>query len=71
MVRGGKPQCMHQYTRIFGVTRIPLPKCDTFANINESATHIIIIVRNQIYPLYVYKVEQGLRTRISREEIER
>ncbi|KAI9277721.1 acyltransferase ChoActase/COT/CPT [Umbelopsis sp. AD052] len=70
MLRGGKAQCMHQYTRIFGVTRIPQPKCDTFSNVNESATHIIILVRNQMYPLHVYKQRNGQRVRASKEEIE-
>lgn len=71
MLRGGKAQCMHQYTRIFGVTRIPQPQCDTFSNVNESATHVLILVRNQMYPLHVYKQKNGQRVRTSKEEIER
>lgn len=62
---------MHQYTRVLGVTRIPLPHCDTFSQVNEHANHVIIIVRDQIYPLDVYHVVGGERKRVTLEELER
>ncbi|KAG2182043.1 hypothetical protein INT43_006969 [Umbelopsis isabellina] len=71
MLKGGKPLCMHQYTRVLGVTRIPLPHCDTFSQVNENANHVIIIVRDQIYPLDVFHVVAGERKRVSLEELER
>jgi carnitine O-acetyltransferase len=71
MLKGGKPQCMHQYSRVLGVTRIPMPQCDTFSQVNEHANHVIIIVRDQIYPLDVYHVVEGKRERVNVEELER
>ncbi|KAI8976252.1 acyltransferase ChoActase/COT/CPT [Pilobolus umbonatus] len=53
MMKGGKAQCMWQYSRIFGVTRVPLYDCDTLVQSNSH--HISVIVRDQIYIVNVYK----------------
>ncbi|KAI9345268.1 acyltransferase ChoActase/COT/CPT [Obelidium mucronatum] len=48
------PLCMNQYTNMFGVTRIPGEKADTISSTFPSkATHIIVMVRDQMYTLDV------------------
>jgi len=53
---------MHQYTRCFGVTRIPQHNCDALAYTPHPATakHILIIARDQFYVIDVYD-EKGRR----------
>ncbi|KAI9306900.1 acyltransferase ChoActase/COT/CPT [Cunninghamella echinulata] len=72
MVRGKSPLCMRQYSRIFGITRIPLHHCDELyqPNISES-NHIIVLVCDQIYKLQVYKEVNGNKQRLSIDELER
>ncbi|KAJ3026499.1 UNVERIFIED_CONTAM: hypothetical protein HDU68_005535 [Siphonaria sp. JEL0065] len=48
------PLCMNQYTNMFGVTRIPGEKADTISSTFPSkATHIIALVRDQMYKIDV------------------
>lgn len=59
MLKGNQPQCMWQYTRTFAVTRVPLYHCDTIVHFDPSTIrHIVVLVRDQVYKLQVYK-EQG------------
>ncbi|KAI8981871.1 acyltransferase ChoActase/COT/CPT [Mycotypha africana] len=71
-LRGNKPLCMWQYSRIFSVTRIPMYHCDTLVQPDkvQDVHHIIVIVRDQIYTLNVYKEENGNCVLLSAEEIE-
>ncbi|KAI8147009.1 acyltransferase ChoActase/COT/CPT [Fennellomyces sp. T-0311] len=67
----GKPLCMWQHSRIFGITRIPLPGCDALTQSDISETrHIIILVRDQVYKLPVYKKKGDRWERLTFEEIE-
>ncbi|KAJ2804665.1 hypothetical protein H4R21_001554, partial [Coemansia helicoidea] len=50
------PLCMYQYTRIFGVTRIPRPGCDELRQ-DSATTHartITVVVEDQLYSVQVY-----------------
>ncbi|KAF7720979.1 hypothetical protein EC973_005653 [Apophysomyces ossiformis] len=71
MMRGGKAQCMWQYSRYIGVTRVPLHHCDTLVQ-EDPATlhHIIVLVRDQIYKLMVYRPEGDQWVRLTTDEIE-
>ncbi|KAI7865414.1 acyltransferase ChoActase/COT/CPT [Spinellus fusiger] len=52
MLRGNQVQCMHQYRRIFGVTRIPMPHCDSILQHDPSKySHITVLVRDQVFIL--------------------
>ncbi|RUP44358.1 acyltransferase ChoActase/COT/CPT [Jimgerdemannia flammicorona] len=72
VARGKSPLCMYQYTRLFGVTRIPQPVCDTFAHTPHPniARHIVVLLKDQIYPLDVYDEVDGRKVRVSEKEIE-
>ncbi|KAI9470980.1 MAG: acyltransferase ChoActase/COT/CPT [Benjaminiella poitrasii] len=72
MVRGKQALCMWQYSRIFSVTRIPLYHCDTLVQADPTKVrHIIVLIRDQIYKLNVYKeVEKDQWVLCSTEEIE-
>ncbi|KAI9020004.1 acyltransferase ChoActase/COT/CPT [Phycomyces nitens] len=55
MMKGNKAQCMWQYSRIFGVTRVPLPHCDSVVQQDPSKLrHILVVVRDQLFKLDVY-----------------
>ncbi|GBB93575.1 hypothetical protein RclHR1_00220009 [Rhizophagus clarus] len=56
------PLCMYQYTRCYGVTRIPKPGCDelVYTPHPAPAKHIIIIAKDQFYILDGYG-EDGQR----------
>ncbi|KAL1921469.1 uncharacterized protein VTP21DRAFT_11185 [Calcarisporiella thermophila] len=55
-LRDGAPICMHQYTQVFGFTRIPQHDCDTLVHAPHPhpARHIIVLVHNRIYRVNVY-----------------
>ena len=54
--------CMYQYTRLFGVTRVPKPNCDVLVGEHPSrARHIIVLVKDQIYSVDVYDSQTGSR----------
>jgi len=46
--------CMHQYSRMFGVTRIPCRPHDWNTATNATARHITVMVRDHIYHLDVF-----------------
>ncbi|KAJ2712023.1 hypothetical protein H4R19_002969 [Coemansia spiralis] len=50
------PLCMSQYTRYFGMTRIPRPGCDELRQdkATTGARTVIVIVQDQIHSLSVY-----------------
>ncbi|KAJ3112172.1 hypothetical protein HDU96_004873 [Phlyctochytrium bullatum] len=49
-----KPLCMNQYRNQFGVTRVPGRTCDEIhSTFPAKATHIIVLVRDQIYKVDV------------------
>jgi carnitine O-acetyltransferase len=61
---------MSQYTRLFGVTRVPKPECDVLVGLHPcKSQHIIVLVKNQIFVVYVYDQKTGAR--ISDKEMER
>lgn len=73
MIRGNKAQCMWQHTRIFCLTRIPMHHCDKLVQHDmASIKHIIVLVRDQVYKLPVYKQQPGTTTwrLLTRQEIE-
>ncbi|KAJ3350861.1 hypothetical protein HDU83_009389 [Entophlyctis luteolus] len=52
------PLCMHQYTNIFGVTRVPGATSDTIAASHPaSAKHIIVLAADQIYKVDVFAAD--------------
>ncbi|RKO86040.1 acyltransferase ChoActase/COT/CPT [Blyttiomyces helicus] len=64
--------CMDQYTRMFGVTRVPKAGCDYNVGagvIPAEGKHIIVIARDQIFTVDVYDSKTG--DRISIADIER
>ncbi|KAI7857673.1 acyltransferase ChoActase/COT/CPT [Circinella umbellata] len=68
----GQAQCMWQHSRIFGINRVPLHHCDTLIQEDlSSCRHIVVLVRDQIYKLPVYKKQNNDQwRRLSAEEIE-
>ncbi|KAJ3369259.1 hypothetical protein HDU91_007380 [Kappamyces sp. JEL0680] len=61
---------MYQYTRMFGITRVPKPECDILVGSHPAkAQHIIVLVKDQIFVVHVYDQHTG--GRISIKEIER
>ncbi|KAI8875050.1 CoA-dependent acyltransferase [Backusella circina FSU 941] len=68
--KGGEPQCMWQYSRIFSVTRIPSYHCDTLLE-STHQKHIIVLVRDQIYKVLVYKeLKDDIWQLLTTDEIE-
>ncbi|KAJ2786849.1 hypothetical protein GGI15_001211 [Coemansia interrupta] len=55
MTKAG-PLCMHQYSCIFGMTRIPRPGCDELRQDDKTlgSRTIIVIAEDQIYSVEVY-----------------
>ncbi|KAJ2777917.1 hypothetical protein H4R18_004900 [Coemansia javaensis] len=50
------PLCMHQYTRVFGMTRIPRMGCDELRQ-DRATVHartVVVIVQDQLYSVEVY-----------------
>lgn len=72
MMRGNQAQCMLQYGRIFSVTRVPLYHCDNVVQADPSQIHhIVVIVRDQVYKLPVYKeIGKNIWQALSTDEIE-
>ncbi len=50
------PLCMYQYSRCYGVTRIPKPGCDELVHTPHptAASHIVVIAKDQFYILNCY-----------------
>jgi hypothetical protein len=47
---------MNQYKYLFQTCRVPQPECDRLAHsYPPTANHIVVMVRDQIYPLSVRK----------------
>lgn len=58
------PLDMSQYKHIFGVTRIPKSNCDVNYDIFPTpATHITVLVRDQIFKVPVYDSQNSTRIR--------
>ncbi|CAJ0649699.1 6747_t:CDS:10 [Entrophospora sp. SA101] len=53
------PLCMHQYTRAYGLTRIPQHGCDALNHTKHpnQFRHVIVTARNQYYILECYDVD--------------
>ncbi|TPX34106.1 hypothetical protein SeMB42_g07377 [Synchytrium endobioticum] len=48
------PMCMNQYRLMFGVCRVPKPKCDILVTSHPCPSrHILVLLRDQIYAVYV------------------
>lgn len=73
MMKGSKAQCMWQYGHIFSVTRVPLYHCDTLVQADaKSIRHIVVLLRDQIYKLNVYKeLKKDIWVLLTAEEIEK
>ena len=68
MTKSG-PLCMHQYSRMFGITRVPKPDCDILVGSHPSPSkHIIVLVQDQIYVVNVYDMQSGNRLALSEIE---
>ncbi|CAE7076446.1 unnamed protein product [Rhizoctonia solani] len=50
------PFCMHQYTRLFNLTRIPKPECDmlTAKPTEKNGRHIHVMLNNWCYTIQAY-----------------
>nr|XP_018260190.1 carnitine acetyltransferase [Kwoniella dejecticola CBS 10117]OBR82348.1 carnitine acetyltransferase [Kwoniella dejecticola CBS 10117] len=48
------PFDMHQYSRMFNLSRIPLPNSDAFSAVNNKATHLTLLIDNYIYAIDVF-----------------
>jgi carnitine O-acetyltransferase len=63
------PLDMHQYSRMFGVTRVPKLECDIIVGDHPcKSKHIIVMMKDQIFVVYVYDKSGG---RIAVKEIEK
>ncbi|KAG0260950.1 hypothetical protein BG011_001456, partial [Mortierella polycephala] len=53
------PLCMHQYTQLLGVTRIPQHGCDRLAYMPfpSPSKHIVLIIDDQFFKINVYSKE--------------
>lgn len=55
---------MNQFRRMFGITRVPKPGCDVLVGDHPSkAQHIIVLLKDQIFVVYVYDSKTGGRLR--------
>lgn len=54
MTRNG-PLCMHQYTQLIGVTRIPQAGCDrlVYTPFPSPSKHIVLIIEDQFFKIDV------------------
>ncbi|KAH9275992.1 hypothetical protein BSLG_004468 [Batrachochytrium salamandrivorans] len=60
------PLCMNQYRNIFGISRIPVAGCDVLVGAHPSPhQHIVVLVRDQLYVVWVYDKQSGKRLAIS------
>nr|XP_019043447.1 carnitine acetyltransferase [Kwoniella bestiolae CBS 10118]OCF22377.1 carnitine acetyltransferase [Kwoniella bestiolae CBS 10118] len=48
------PFDMHQYSRMFNLSRIPLPNSDAFSAIDNKATHITLMIDDYIYSIDIF-----------------
>nr|XP_019009266.1 carnitine acetyltransferase [Kwoniella pini CBS 10737]OCF48047.1 carnitine acetyltransferase [Kwoniella pini CBS 10737] len=48
------PFDMHQYSRMFNLSRIPLPNSDAFSVVDNRATHITLMIDNYIYSIDIF-----------------
>lgn len=72
MVKGNKSLCMWQYSSMFAVTRVPLYHCDTLVQADAKHTrHIIVLLRDQVYKLDVYKQQGDHWVLLTTDEIEK
>ena len=61
--------CMSQYTRLYGVTRVPRPSCDILVGLHPcKSQHIVVLVKDQIFVVNVYDQKGG---RIGVKDLER
>lgn len=58
--------CMFQYSRMFGITRVPIENEDILVT-HQDSRHIIVIVHDQIYAVDVYGLN-GERVSVSKIE---
>lgn len=71
MNRGATPLCMHQYTLMFGWTRVPKLNCDVNVcpgGFPSTSRHVIILVRDQMFHVSVYTADMR---RLSVEVVEK
>ena len=57
---------MNQYKQIFGITRVPKPNVDILVGSHPCpSTHIIVLVKDQVYIVHVYDLKTSTPRRIS------
>ncbi|KAI9498725.1 acyltransferase ChoActase/COT/CPT [Zychaea mexicana] len=67
----GQAQCMWQHSRIFTITRVPFYHCDTLIQQDISTCrHIVVLARDQVYRVPIYKQQGQSWQRLTAEEIE-
>lgn len=65
MTKAG-PLCMHQYKRLFGITRVPRPGLDVLVGSHPSkARHVLVLYQDQLFAVDVYDSETGERVSIA------
>lgn len=64
--QGKEPLCNYQYTRMFGITRIPIKSEDILVTHQESK-HIVVMIQDQIYAVDVFD-QTGGRVSVSKIE---
>ena len=57
------PLCMHQYQRMFGITRIPRANADHLVQ-KANSNAIMVLVQNQIYICPIYDAKTNARVSI-------
>ncbi|WVQ66414.1 uncharacterized protein L199_004594 [Kwoniella botswanensis] len=66
------PFDMHQYSRMFNLSRIPLPNSDAFSAVDNKATHLTLMVDDYIYSIDIFSPPpiDGVPEPLSPSEIE-
>ncbi|WVQ95947.1 hypothetical protein IAU59_003046 [Kwoniella sp. CBS 9459] len=67
------PFDMHQYSRMFNLSRIPLPNSDAFSAINNKALHITLLIDDFIYSVDIFSANSsnGIPDPLPVAEVER
>nr|XP_019003669.1 carnitine acetyltransferase [Kwoniella mangroviensis CBS 8507]OCF67130.1 carnitine acetyltransferase [Kwoniella mangroviensis CBS 8507] len=66
------PFDMHQYSRMFNLSRIPLPNSDAFSVVDNKATHLTLMVDDYIYSIDIFSPPsiEGVPEPLSPSEIQ-
>ncbi|WWC92892.1 uncharacterized protein L201_007854 [Kwoniella dendrophila CBS 6074] len=66
------PFDMHQYSRMFNLSRIPLPNSDAFSAVDNKATHLTLLINDYVYSVDIFSLNSpdGIPEPLSPSEIE-